>query len=109
MNPGNRDILITVQQDTGATENAGGEHVENWVQYVKLWAAYTEKSSGENTEADELTGNVIATFNVRYYTGITQKMRILNGSDIYNILSVNPIGRHNELLIEAEKKDSGKY
>lgn len=87
MNPGKLDILGTVQYDVGTTKNASGEPIRSWTTYCTLWLAKVAKTGNEGVVSGQLVATATEEFKYRSSdgSGITAKMRLVIGSEIYNI------------------------
>lgn len=106
MNPGKLDTLLTIQQDNGTEKDSAGEHVEVWETYCTLWAEISYDSGSENGESDQLVGISILIATCRYNSGITQKMRVKNGSEYYGIEGIQPINGRQYMRLKCVKKDN---
>jgi len=105
MNIGFLDRRITfVNQQT--TQNAYGELVGTPVDGVTVWAALDNKSANSSVLTEQDTSINVVTWRVRSSTdtrAITPKYKIRYGTDMYNILAVQEIGRNNELHFVSER------
>ena len=108
MNPGKLDIYATIEYDTGDTKNKGGETIQNWRTYGAVWVQRIAKSGSEPVDADQITGVITDTFRLRYDENITQKMRLIISSIVYDIISVN-YGDRMYMTIDTMKRDSKEY
>jgi head-tail adaptor len=89
MNPGKLDILGTIEQDTGV-KNAAGERVSVWTSFGTLWLQKIGISAREGLSSDQIIDITVEEFKCRTVdmTGITAKMRMTVGTDIYNIIQI---------------------
>ena len=101
MNPGKLDILGTIQYDAGTTKNAAGEPVRSWTTFCTLWLKKTTVSAREPVAADQLVSITLEEFIYRTTddAGITPKMRLVIGSEIYNIVEIAYVDRMYSKLI----------
>jgi head-tail adaptor len=94
MRSGPRTDLITIQRDTGTSENAAGERVESWGTYTTAWAQTVYGTGSERREAGKEGGSQVATFRVPASTetlATTTADRIsFNG--IWDIVGAVPLG-----------------
>ena len=104
---GNLDRLITILKwDTTDMILSNGERYRNWSDVVvNLWAGLEYSGGDEDYEANQRTASNEIRFKVRYYPGITEKMRILMDSVYYDITHITEVGRGKYLILKAEKKD----
>lgn len=96
-----RDRILIEDQVT--TINSSGEHVTNWeaVDFSasgdgKFWASILPLSARELVAAETIKSEVKARIVMRYNANVTAKMRITEGSTIYNIAGIirdNETGR----------------
>lgn len=100
MNPGKLDILGTVQYDAGTTKDAAGTPVRDWDTYCTLWVKKTTRSAIEPVAADQIVGITTEEFIFRNTdgSGVTQKMRFVIGSEVYDIIEVNYMDRMYSVL-----------
>lgn len=82
----------------------------NW---TKVWtqatakairAAYEYRSGGERIEANQEQGNRVVSWTIRYIDGVTERWRLLHKNDIYDIESVEEIGKRRYLRLWCRKK-----
>jgi len=105
MNPGKLDILGTIQYDASTTKNAAGETVASWTTYCTLWLKKMTISAKESVAADQIVA--ITTEEFMYRTtddsGITPKMRLSIGSEVYDIIEVSYIDRMYSKLVTTKR------
>ena len=78
---------ITVQKRT-ATRSASGAVVESWSTHVTAWASVEPLRGQEYLAAKAQDAAVDIRIRMRYQAGITQTMRVLYGSRVFEIVSV---------------------
>lgn len=94
---------ITIQQAT-ETRDDYGEADETWSTFRVVRASMRIVSGDEDMVSDVRSPVRIVEFGLHYIDGITNKMRIKHGDDIYNILVVENINLLNrDLLITAHE------
>lgn len=87
MKAGRLNRRIVIQQRL-ATENELGERVSGWQTVTTVWANIINKS-GLETVRNEMDMSIVnASIRIRYRTGITAGMRVLDGSTVYDIQAV---------------------
>ena len=105
MNIGFLDRRIVLQVRT-STVDAYGDTTGSWIDSLTVWAALDNKSAGSTViQEQENTINRV-TWRVRSSAStrlVTPKWRIKYGSDFYNILAIQEIGRNNELHFLSER------
>lgn len=101
---GNLDRRIDIQ--TGAeTVTANGQRTTVWSSFHECWAGLDYGLGDEGYEADQLTASNVIKFKIRYFAGITEKMKLVYDSIDYDISHIAEIDRQRYLIIKAEKKD----
>lgn len=108
MNIGFLDRRIQIQQQS-TTVDAYGDRTGSWSTLHTVWAALDNKSASSSVIAEQEASINRVTWRVRYSTdmaAVTTNMRILYGSDVYNILAVTEHGRKHELHFVTEKVES---
>ena len=105
MNIGFLDRRI-VFQTQAATVDDYGDSTGSWFDSITVWAALDNKSAGSTViQEQENTINRV-TWRVRSSAAtrlVTPKWRIKYGSDFYNILAIQEVGRQNELHFVSER------
>lgn len=105
MNIGFLDRRIVFQSQSAAVD-IYGDSTGVWVDSFTVWAALDNKSAGSTViQEQENTINRV-TWRVRSSAAIrliTPKWRIKYGSDFYNILAIQEVGRNNELHFVSER------
>lgn len=108
----NGDAVLTEADDQFALErdlptntgvNAIGERVDQWADYVTLWAGFRPGSGREfmSPGGGERVAEAQAVFTVRYRNDITTQMRIVHDAKTYNIQAVSEYGRRLGLELMA--------
>lgn len=93
------NIRVTIQTFSASRDTAGAE-VLSWSTLTSLWAKKLHSSSREFFTAQKVNSEITDLFIVRFYDGITTKMRLVYGSKNYDILGADdPNGRRRELQI----------
>jgi len=103
MYAGQLKTRITIQHYTDA-EDASGATIKQWEPLAEVWANVRHLSGYEAIKADAVTSVTHASIRIRWRTGITAGMRVLAGSTVYEIKSVQPdlISRqHVDLVCEV--------
>jgi SPP1 family predicted phage head-tail adaptor len=100
MRAGALDRRITLQRATAAP-NSFNEPVETWADLVTVWAQQRPDRGAERFAAQEIVGQAVMTFHIRYRTDIRTTDRILYQGRIWNILDVREVGRRVVTEIDA--------
>lgn len=105
MNIGFLDRRITFVAPSNAT-NDYGEVYGTGVDYATVWAALDNKGANGTVIMEQETTRNSVTWRVRSSSttrAITPKYTIRYGSDIYNILAIQEVGRKSELHFITER------
>lgn len=104
MEVGALDRQIVIQQNTQSI-GANGERTDSWSTFVTVWAGIEYGTGGEGYKANQLTASNDVSFVVRYYPGITERMRISYDSAYWDIVHIAEVGRQRFLVLKAQKID----
>jgi SPP1 family predicted phage head-tail adaptor len=105
MNIGFLDRRITFVAPSNAA-NSYGEVYGTGVDYATVWAALDNKGASNAVIMEQETTKNTVTWRVRSSSttrAVTPKYTIRYGSDIYNILAIQEVGRKNELHFITER------
>ena len=105
MNIGFLDRRITFVAPSTAT-NSYGEVYGTGADYATVWAALDNKSAGSSVQTEQETTRNAVTWRVRSSSttrAVTPKYTIKYGSDVYEILAIQEVGRKNELHFITER------
>jgi SPP1 family predicted phage head-tail adaptor len=83
---GQRDERIVIQEGTSSTDEYNSQTI-TWSTFATVYAKVVDSSAGstERYESDQLTAVRTTTFNIRYLSGVKEKMRILYDDRFYDI------------------------
>ena len=105
MNIGFLDRRITFVLPLG-TVNAYGESTGDTSDVVTVWAAMDNKSAASSVVQEQESTINRVTWRVRSSSVtrlVTPKYTIRYGSDVYNILAIQEVGRKNEIHFITER------
>lgn len=88
---GARDRYITIQQATETRGSAGGI-VQTWARFAGVWAARRDLSAKEFQAAQQTQYEITTEYRIAWRSDITAKMRIVDGTQTYNIESIADLG-----------------
>ena len=89
MRAGRLGSRVTIQQRTD-TQNEIGELVPTWSTLSAVWADVIHNSGLETIKAGASASVVKASIRIRYRADVKPSMRVVKGSDVYNIEAVLP-------------------
>jgi SPP1 family predicted phage head-tail adaptor len=99
INPGNLRHKITIQEKV-LTSNEHGYEVEQWQDWMTVWASKSGLSGREYYAAASIQSENDVIYKIRYVQGVNSDMRIVEGTNTYDIKSVvDKDGRKKELFI----------
>jgi SPP1 family predicted phage head-tail adaptor len=107
MRAGELDRSIVIQARTQTGQDSHGAPVYTW---AKIHAADTIPAAVEPVNGSErfagqqLVGEAITVFRVRYRSGVTVLNRIVYDGRDWDIVAVREVGRRDGLLIDAKAR-----
>ncbi len=103
---GRLDRRITIERPV-ESRSATGQELLTWVTWCSTWAAVSHPKTGadETVVGDVILVTTRVDFEIRYRTGLTEKMRIRYNGSLYNILNIAEDGRKERLLVSAQKQE----
>lgn len=98
---------ITFQQLTDA-QDAYGESSNVWTDFkTGIWASKEQLLGNEYFQAESYNSSVEVKFRTYWFDGVQNNMRIVNGTEVYEILSaINVKSLNRELLIYAKRVEA---
>ena len=99
MRAGRLNKKIIIESKTEVIDSVG-DVAETWSTFATVWAEVRTQSGREFIQAKETHSELTHVVTMRYLSGVTPKMRINNGGEYLNILSVfDPTTRKKELRL----------
>lgn len=86
--------------------NIYGEKEHTWTDLYTVWAHKKTQSGREALQAEQVVASNIVVFNVRFLNLTTQDIIKFEGR-VYDIQSLNEIGRRKELEIICNVRENG--
>lgn len=99
---GLHDREIVIQQVTLSDNTFTTKGEESWSNFASAWAFVTPMEASERFTSQQKFSSRVSTFEIRYVSGVTAKMRISYESTYWRILGIKEIGRRRGLEILAE-------
>jgi SPP1 family predicted phage head-tail adaptor len=106
MRAGKLDRRITIQRATTAA-NARNEQIETWSDLATVWAQQRPNRGQERFAAQEVAGQSVMTFHIRYRRDLTVKDRISYQGKVWDILDVREVGRNVVTEIDVVARAEG--
>ena len=110
MRAGRLRRFITIQHKvTGSpAQDSLGQPNETWATYAQAYAGVEPLRGTEFFEAAQRQVQVDTRVIIRYHAGVTDQMRVVDGTDIYNIQAViDTESRHVEMQLMCVKGVGG--
>ena len=104
MNPGELDRRVIIQQAT-ETRQVNGETTYAWATYGTRWAKYEPVSVSEIVDDGRIVIFSKSRFTIRWDGNLNEKYRVSYQNKIYNIESVEEVGRRAFMVLECESRD----
>lgn len=89
MRAGDLTERVTIQQKTLVPDTWGGS-TATWATFATVWANIRHMNGKEFITAGAEASQSTASIRIRKLAGVTTSMRVLVGTDIYNINAVLP-------------------
>lgn len=93
---GRLDRVVTIQTSS-ETQGATGEVTPSWSAFATARASRRDTRGSERVRAGAETAMADAVFRIRYLSGVTAKMRLVEGSDVWDIIAIGELGRRDGL------------
>jgi SPP1 family predicted phage head-tail adaptor len=79
---------------------ASGASTTNWVELARVWAGYDPAATGgDRLAGDQRTAVQTRICRIRYRDGVTPKMRLVDGANVYEIVDVADDDKTRELVL----------
>ena len=93
----NKRIII---QQLVSTQNEYGEPTEQWVLFLKVWAAVIPLAGRKYYDAQQANSEITTEIRIRFTEHLSTRMRVLSGNEIYDIKSIiNPNTKGEEMIL----------
>jgi SPP1 family predicted phage head-tail adaptor len=89
MQAGKLRNYVTIQTYTN-TQNAYGETAKSWATYASVWCEIRNPYGKEIEQAGQQKATLTHVLVWRHLAGVTPDMRVLFGTRVFQIVSVNP-------------------
>jgi SPP1 family predicted phage head-tail adaptor len=80
---------VQIQQKS-AVQDTVGQPTESWTTVATVWADVRNQRGLEVVKGDMQMSRLLASIRIRHRAGITAAMRVMQGTNIYNIVTVSP-------------------
>lgn len=97
MRAGRLDRLVTIEVNTPSRDGTG-EEVDSWGTFASIWAGRMDIRGREFFDQAQIIGEGQAVWRIRWLDGIRTQMRLVDGSDTWNIESIAEVGGRREAM-----------
>lgn len=106
MNIGRLDRRITLQSLATDQSTDWNHPTQTWSDLATIWATKAPRRAAEPTEAKQVVALNVVDWYIRHRTDVDAKMRLVDADgDIYDIVSVQEVGRKQGLKLTTELRD----
>ena len=102
MRAGSLNQRITIQSPSN-TQDSLGQPLNDWTDICTVWASVSDISGKEYVSAASERSEVTTRIIIRIRDDIRADMRIVHGTDIYNILAVLKNSRYRQLQLMCKR------
>ena len=100
MEAGRLDQRITIQRKVDSVNDLG-ENEPTWANVVTVWAEKKYLRGREFFAASQAQSDVSCVFRIRHRAGLTGQMRVVHGSERFDISAVLPSPRKDHIELMA--------
>jgi SPP1 family predicted phage head-tail adaptor len=95
-----RRVLLESRTDS---QDSTGEVIVSWVELATVWAKKEDETigSGEEYRDSKLTSEQRSFFTIRYRADVNTLLRLTYDGLVYDIMTVNEVGRRKFLKLEC--------
>jgi len=101
--PGKLDRRIAIER-AAVVQNDLGEEIESWSVWQTVWAEVLPLDGSERWQAQEVMAEAPTRFRLRWLPGLGVEDRIRCEDRLYDIHSINEIGRRRALEVLAKAR-----
>ncbi len=101
--PGLYDRRITFKENEATQSTSSGAYENVWTEFKTVAARRLINSGAETVTADRLENTNAVTWEIPYCYNLTPKMRIYEGTERFDILTIIEVGRKEKIRIETIK------
>lgn len=102
MRAGSLDRRVVIQT-VSETQDSMGAPTQTWSTFAEVWANRRDTRGSERIRAQSETAMADAVFRIRWLDGVTAKMRLVEGSDTWDIVAIAEMGRREGLDLTCSR------
>ena len=104
---GSFDQELTIQSPVKGYDSVTNEETLTWATWATVWGhKLIPPVAKEKFEGDQAVDVTAYKFMIRYVSGVTAQMRLLNGTEINYITGIDSIDRNRTLIVTTEYRDN---
>jgi SPP1 family predicted phage head-tail adaptor len=104
---GELDIRITIQSVTETNDAVTNQEVSTYATLASnVPAKRLGPKSNESFEANQQVAVSVSRYMIRNRSGLTEKMRVVDGGVTYNISGIENFGRQGYTILTVERRDN---
>jgi SPP1 family predicted phage head-tail adaptor len=103
---GELDRRVVIQNFTTTTTARTNEQVKTYATLYSVWAKRLKAGSNEEQEGNQQVAKREYRYMIRYKSDITEKMRLVDGTDTYDIGGIEVMDRKAGLILSVTKRDN---
>lgn len=102
--PRTTDRAIRIERATPSRDGSGAE-ILTWGLLCTRYAKKSHSRGSEKGSANKETASREVIYTTRYVSGLTEKDRIVDDSEVYDIVQINELGRrhYHEIITEYRR------
>ena len=93
MKAGTLDRRVVIETSV-ETQDTTGAPVSAWSTFAAVWASRRDTTGRERVLAGAETAMADAVYRIRWLPGVTAKMRLIEGPNVWDIVALAELGRH---------------
>lgn len=107
MEAGRLRDLVTIEQP-GEARSGSGAAQPAWTAFAQVWAAIRPLTMRERVAGAQQGAEIDTEIEIRYLAGVTERMRVVAGSEVYAIqAAADPERRRARLVLRCVKGRPG--
>lgn len=95
---------FTLQTSTESRDVVGGV-TQTWANTATVWGSIKQTQGVETNDSERITQVATHEVKIRYYSSLTPTHRLLFGSRIFSIISINDLNERNRTMVLMCKEE----
>lgn len=106
---GKMDRKIQILQESTEKDEYNADSRTGWTVFKSVWASVDDYRGSEQYQGEQLTATRQTEFNIRYLSGVKEKMRVGYEGRYYDITSIQRPDRNRSLKLVASYLDDEDF